>query len=557
MVNNSIPNQNNFQDIQDFDIDIEKLYNDFILAIDKIRSYNNMATVQENTILNDLNNAPDVANARAVLLSRAHLDKINLQESRCHAFFRIIGFPVCGEDKTRIFNPGLDLSITDKNRTVNDVFKLTIIKSSFKSFRKISLERERYVNKISQIFSQTKSIDASTLALSSGFNIRSFLTFKTDDPFDVEIKSQQYAADFTSLIGINITKLTEYVDISGNTPKQLSQFSTRAHIIKPFLVDPIIDLTVNDSTKLVSVPFVSDKSKLKIVDNKYVSRPLIEQIIRDRFVVSNQNSSLGTADQSIIDYIKNVPAIADEEVLNSISDIFKLSDDSQFIKFFNIIRSMTKKLIQSQHDIQIAISSYYWVPSPSTTGPEGGSAVQGVFLSSSVSEDFITSNDQDIINAQIRSIVNSANNLVAPANGTPDVGGFAFDSFKTTFGPDTSTGLGDNSSQNLDSLVSKRNVILKKANDALRLIEIIMGEFSGFGLCDIIAILGALYIMPKEQLLGFLDIDALARMNKVPGLSGTASTLEEASIALHAKVKDFYILMDTIYEYEFVNNGQI
>ena len=30
-----------------------------------------------------------------------------------------------------------------------------------------------------------------------------------------------------------------------------------------------------------------------------------------------------------------------------------------------------------------------------------------------------------------------------------------------------------------------------------------MGEFSGLGLCDIIAVMGALYIMPKASLLGF------------------------------------------------------
>lgn len=549
-----IPNQANYQDIQNFEIDINKIYNDFISVIDKIRSYANCASITNQS-------AMGIFQSGDLTLSKLKSQIIissTPQESRCHAFFRIIGFPVIS-NTYKIYNPGHDI-VYDSSRTIGAAIsttKLNIAGNPIPNFRELSLQRENYVSNITNIFSLTKTIDASTLALSSGFRIRQFAIplLNNSDPFDMDIKNQQYKVDFNSLVGRNDKKLTEYVDVSGNTPTKLQ--AQRTHIIKPFMVDPVIDFTINDASKLISVPFVHNKTQLMIKDNVFVNRPIIEQVIRDRFTVINQQNTIGTANKSIIDYIKNISAIQDETIINNISsgDVYKLAEQTQFVKFINIIRAMISKLIEAQLIIFTAQSKYYWVPIPSSFGPEGGCTVQGVFLSSQISSDFITARDQSIIEAKIRATINQINAQTSNIQGLPDVGGFAFDNFKNTFGPDTSNALGDTSIQSLQELTNKRSSELQKANEALRTIEIIMGEFSGLGLCDIIAIIGALYIMPKQDLLGFLDSDAIKRMNTLLKLNEVNIDIQTSMKSFTSTVKDFYNLMDKIYQDQSQNNG--
>lgn len=549
-----IPNQANYQDAQNFDIDINKVYNDFIIAIDKIRSYTNCASIT-NQNANTIFQSGDLTLSK--LKSQGLINSIP-QESRCHAFFRIIGFPVISS-AYKIYNPGHDI-VYDSSRTIGAAIsapKLAIAGNPIPKFRELSLQRENYVTNIVSIFNLSKSIDAAVLALSSGFKIRQFAAplVNNSDPFDMDSKNQQYKIDFSSLVGVNDKKLTEYVDVSGNLPTKLQ--SQRMHIIKPFMVDPIIDFTVNDASKLISVPFVPNKTQLMVKDNVFVNRPIIEQVIRDRFTVINQQDSIGVADKSVIDYIKSIPAIQNETIINSISsgDVYKLAEQTQFVKYINIIRAMMVKLVDAQLTIFTAQSKYYWVPSPSTFGPEGGCSVQGVFLSTSVPSDFITTRDQAIIEAKIRTAISQINAQTSDVQGIPDVGGFAFDSFKNTFGPDTSSALGDASAQSLNELTNKRISELQKASDALKTVEIIMGEFSGLGLCDIVAIMGALYIMPQKDLLGFLDDDALVRMNKALNLKETSPGIKTAMSSFTSAVKDYYNLMDKIYQDQSQNNG--
>lgn len=551
MVN--ISSQTNYQDAQNFDLDIEKIYTDFIIIIDKIRSYTNTSSISAQDTIN-IFQSPDTA--LSTLRTRSSTES-SLQESRCHAFFRIIGFPVVS-NANKIYNPGLDI-IYDSQRKINLKSKLSIAATLIDKFRDLSLLRENYVININSLFSLSNTIDASVLALSSGTQIRQFASpvIINSEPFDMDSKNQQYKINIDSLVGKNTKKLTEYVDINGNTPTKLS--TQRIHLIKPFIVDPVIDFTVNDATKLIAIPFVFNRSQLMIKDDIFVNRPILEQVIRDRFIVVNQQNNLGTADQSIINYIKSIPAVQNEAIINRINsgDVYQLSEQTQFVKFINIIRSMMKKLVEAQLIISNIQSKYYWLPIPALNGPEGGSKVQGVLLSTKIPNDFITSREKSIIDAKIRVTVNQINAQTDNVQGVPDIGGFAFDNFKTTFGPDTSSALGDNSSQVLQDLTNKRISDLQKANDALRTIEIIMGEFSGLGLCDIIAIMGALYIMPKQDLLGFLDDDAIIRMNTLLKLNESSPGIQSSMISFVSTVKDFYNLMDKIYQDLSQNNGFI
>jgi hypothetical protein len=101
----------------------------------------------------------------------------------------------------------------------------------------------------------------------------------------------------------------------------------------------------------------------------------------------------------------------------------------------------------------------------------------------------------------------------------------------------------------LKKLEDKRNNDLSGACDSLRAIEVIMGEFSGLGLCDIVAIMATLYIMPKEALLGFLDNDAFNRMKTQIKIGETSKLSVVASMSKFTEnIKNIYNLMDKIHK---------
>lgn len=543
----SIPNQINYQDDQNYEIDIDSIYTDFIKEIDANRSLVNVnANLQ---ILNNLT-ADSVGGITQFLKIES-----DPQESRCHTFFRLIGFPVISKD-LKMYSPGLDI-LSDPARTIDIAFKVQVTQNPLDGFIILSNTREQYPNDNLQIFSLPKSIDAGTLALSSSVNTRSFIAplDKDNTPLDTKVDNQTYKVNFNSRVGANSVDLNNYQDSAGSKPTKLT--NKRKHIIKPFATDGRIDFSVCPSARRVCIPFVPDKSNTMVGENTFVVRPLIEKIIRERITVFDQEATLGTADSSLIDYIKTIDAIKDQDIVNRVSngDVYKLGDQIKFATFVNIIRAMMLALVNAQNDILKAQSKYYWVPVPATNGPEGGNTTQGVFLDKNLNSVLITDSDQAVLTAVIKTAINQINSQTASADGIPDAGGFAFDSFKTTFGSDTSNALGDISQQNLDELNSKRNSLLNKANSALRTVEIVTGEFSGLGLCDIIAIMGALYLMPEADLLGLLDNDALRRMNTILQTNKSKNDVESALTSLTNNVKDFYNLMDKIYLDLKGNNG--
>jgi hypothetical protein len=564
--NDSTPNQANRQDSQNFDIDIDKMYSDFISSIDKVRSHCNTNNIRDNSVVNAIGSLP--ANNATLLDLKTKLNILcsvesTPQESRCHAFFRIIGFPCCDSSKSKIFNPGYDI-IKNSSRSVNDTYKIGVIKDPLEGFRDLSVTRETFYIDNLKTFSAQESIDAATLALSSGRNIRQFISPLINTQFD-DTEVSTYHIDVMSSVGGTQKPLDKYQDVFGNYPTKIGTFGpfNFIHVIKPFLVDPIIDLMINDSSKKIAVPFAPTKSELKVVNDTYVSRPMLEQVIRDRFSIVNPAETSGTADAAVLDYIKSIPNINDVEIINNAANLYKLGDQTQFIKFLNIIRAMVKKLVEAQDTIRKTQDKYYWVPAPAKNGPEGGCSVQGVFVSSNLDSDLITAADQVVINALIKTAIIQADALAATANATPDVGGFALPNalgLPNLGASTTPDSLGNDVVKNYKQVVAIRDEELKAAGAALQTVEIIMGEFSGLGLCDIVAVLGGLYLMPRNSLLGFLDYDAVTRMAEAEIITSDNSVdlfpgLSLASNDFINVVKDLYNLMDKIYQDLSENNG--
>lgn len=551
------PNPSNYQTAQNFKIDINQVYSDFIKEIDANRSIVNVnIQIDQNTL-----NSFDIKTI--VGISQSLKVEDTPQESRAHCFYRLIGFPVVNSDKSNYYNPGLDIVPFPVQKELTLEKKIEIANNPLPGFKKFSAAREQYTNDIKRVWGQRPcTITASALALSSGATVRPFAApVKNDDPFSFEKGDQSYTVDFKSIIGSNDkVLLTDYVDTSGDKPDPKFMFQTRSHFIKPFIVDPRIDFSCSPASRRVAVPFALNKNNLLVGENTFVKRPLIEKVIRERFAIQNQND-LSSSQSSLKDIILTIPTVTDQTLIDKMTnDIKGLSDRSQFQKYLFIIAAMCKELVRSQIIIKTIQSRYYWVPLPSINGPEGGSAVNGIIISNSLpsgaNNNFVTDTDKAIIKATLNQAANQFNAQLSTSEQTQDPGNFAFDAFSLTFSNDTSESMGDLVKGQLDALNKKRNSDLNLANNALKTVEIIMGEFSGLGLCDIVAVMGALYTMPKDDLIGFLDTDAYNRMIALPEFSVlTKSTIQKAQTSFLAKVKDFYNLMDDIYKQLSKNNG--
>lgn len=551
------PNQATFTDTQNFDVDIDQLYKSWIVPLDNIRSYSSI-------------NAQNAAIIKSLEISKAISGLIKpektLQESRCHAFYRWIGFPVRGNGQ--IYNPGFDI-IRDSSRSITDKTKTNIANNPLDGFNKLSVERETFSQNNLIIFSLPGTTNSGVLALSSGGNsaLRKFITpfDKDDTPFDTNVSNQSYQVDFKVRVGKSITTLDKFKNQNGdsfNASGSKTVTTKRTHIIKPFLVDPRIDFAVSPQSRLIAIPFVLTKDQTKVDEVNFVKRPLLENIITNRFTVDDPTVSAGTFTNKVLQIISDFPDIKDNALVQLAADpnnLLKRSEQIQLGDAINTVKSLMQKLVDAQNTIKMAQGQYYWLPSPSTSGPEGGCKVQGVFIPTVIGKELVTSLDSKIFFAQLRDSVNKVTRAGNEASGQSQAtaADFGLPANQITFGPDTTDALGDNNAQNLDTLTANRFRVLTDASDALRTIEIIMGDFSGFGLCDIVAIIGSLNVIPKENLVSFLDDDAKTRMLNTLGLSSSdvqVPGFEEASKALAKSVKDFYNLMDKIYQ-DILNNG--
>jgi hypothetical protein len=601
--------QNVFQNAQNFDPDIKEMYKHFVtggataddfeagenIAIDDLRASVSINVTGQTTanLLKSLNLDPNSTTPPST--ANTSTPGQSLQESRCHTFYRIIGFPVINSDKSEFYNPGFDMIMTaGVTRKVTFSTKLDIAKNIDPKFESLSQARESYANNTARIFSVPESVGAGVLSLMSGtygtngtVNIRKFaLPFtKSTDAFDFNVANQTNpisAFSTYSLVGDNEVLLADYQDSSGNNiitagaiaTTNPSVFQQHFHIIKPFMVDPRIDFSIwahtsqtsNATSKRIAVPFVLDASQLQTSSTATAERPLLEKIITDRFSQFDNTADAGPGMTDVVNYVQSVPAIQSVQIgTATISQIFsgkifQLDQQSAFAKYLSIIQAMMDKLVKSMKIIHAAQGKYYWLPQPDVSGPEGNCTIRPVPLNANIPSTLITVNDFNIAFNLSQVLLSNITSSVSQANTLPDVGGFAFNAFfnnKNTFDSSTSNAQGDLSSRTRTLMNAKRDSELIAAGNALQIVEMIMGEYSGLGLCDIIAVVGSLHVVDKNTLLGFLDDDAYTRAGLILGQSlPSKPAISDAMTTFANTVNGFYQIMDAIF-LDYLNNNAL
>ncbi len=512
--------QNGYMDEQNFEVDVEAIYKNFIIEIDKIRSTNK-----------------------------------DVKESRCHAFYRLLGLPVISSDGETLFSPGQEAPKENNNASINSA-KTTVINNIKPDLFRLMDARENLPKEFLSIFF-VQGLDASGLAMSS-VEPRTFASpFKNEDPLDTKAENQSYTVELASRISSNLK------DIADKGPTKLS--GKRTHILKPLIVNPNIDIGVTPKANRICVPFLANKLETKLSDNVFLKRPFIEKICRERFSISQKSLFIGEHTAAMIESIKNDSSIKDDELIKSVFDpALVTSEKIQFANTLNIIRSMLKKLSNAVDDVSYVLATdpncreqaiYNWIPIPSKNGPEFGCTTQS--LARQPPSEANRPGDKDIIHALYKREILTVNNKLKSQQAA-DLGGFAFDNTELTPDVHSSEGWGDINKQSLESLLQSRDAITNVANASLRDIEIIMGEFSGLGLCDILAISAAFWIVDKTTLINLIDDQAAKRMITDPNLqdslavarANTGHTMKpkDALTKFETKVKEVFNIMDKIYD---------
>ena len=136
---------------------------------------------------------------------------------------------------------------------------------------------------------------------------------------------------------------------------------------------------------------------------------------------------------------------------------------------------MIDKLVAALNVIHGVQGIYYWLPSPNTTGPEGGCLVRDVPLNAAFSNTLITTEDYNIIQNNVQVLFSQPLAGTSASAGVPDVGNSAFSTPIQSFNKNTTDAQGSVSSKTQNMLGNKRNKKLSDAGNALQIIEMIMG----------------------------------------------------------------------------------
>lgn len=556
--NNDTSQQQKFIDDQNFDIDLSKIYSAYIKEIDNIRSYVSIVDSKNKIDLQ----AKDIGEINTAV---NQIDIIP-QESRVNAFYRLIGLPIIN-DNNSFYNPGYDIdniSADKKNE------KLNIAKNINNKTLTTLLNREKYSQDISKIYSVPDII--SSIFLLSSRNTRKFnaTVDKNNLNFVIEPKDSSYEIEYTSA-GVLKTDYRKYVAEDATTTVITKQRgldlnllnpanATRYHFIRPLMVDPRVEFSIRPYTNQMCVPFVKDKSKTIIISQDvvtkgpvYLKKPLLEKIYIDRYSFSSKLGSIGETFTQAKDYAEDNYIIFSNDFLSKIYNdpTTPVAVINIFNNYLNIIKNMLSRLNSALNDLDKAENLYCYVPVVDSRGIEYGITTRNIVLN----DPNKTKEEINIVNKSVKNLVNKITpNITQEVNDE----GFAFSEISSLTDPANSDAFGNVNEEDLASLLAKRNNICSKAGKALQDIEVILGESGGIGLCDIISMYLALYLLEDEYFIDLFDQDCLNRL-KSSGrpelltvvannrLNGKVPDPKLAIQKLEQKITEIYNLMDNIF----------
>jgi hypothetical protein len=522
------------QTIANLDFDQLKVY--FIDPIDNVRSHYN-----------------------ALIDNSQELNTPQYQESRISAFYRMIGFPVVPRKSGAYYSPGHDPNLNlnkddyDANIKIsNEIMADTDLVNQFKF-------RENVPINFSKIF-QTGGSAAQIVTLGSLY-IRDFavqLSSTTTALLEDDPNKTQYIQD----------RMTEMFSAFGSKIYYANKKNLYSnHPLKPFIVCPVIDSSVRPMRNRICAPFLLDKSQTRIFQSQggkpvALMRPYIEEVISVIYSGTDKTKNIGGYTASIIQQIKdNSSSFQDSsDIMAIISNPNQNLYNSQvsvfetYVQFIQKIMAQLKDSISFIQEIRNHIN-FKPIPDPNTgieSGTNGQNRLQSVDYSDTDNNKLLEVNY--IATEQLKILFDTSSSL--GIDGAPDLGDFAFSGINDIM-YSVHKSVDKSFEDDLKKLDEKRNSFGNDAINHLKNIEIIMGEFSGLGLIDIVSIQAALWLMDPVKITGLIDQKAFARAQQRKDLNLkdiTQALSSEALVEFEAKLNYVYALAQ--YYYEALWNGK-
>lgn len=450
-------------------------------------------------------------------------------ESRIHAFYRMVGFPVAAVSaQVGFYNPGYLYPPSGEILT-----KQSLIDSQISDdIRQMCNLRERTATSRYQIFKKPGP-NRSVLSVAMGHSPKPFQTMNKDLTYG-QFDAQTFM----------VSERTEYVtktykqaapSSTGVYQDITNAFASNAHMLRPFAVLPDIEKKVQEGWRRFCQPFLpitSDK-RSTLYDARggskdiHLKRPVIEQVLRFRLrqnrdqnlteiianILSSSPRTYGKLSSEEITRLNQLTAadlrlaagaifnnanITDEEITEALksSTTYEISMANNYIKIISRVIDVLHKAVDGIALISQKIS---WTPYPNDGGPEKGCEM-AYFIAPKQPSSVL---ENEINKLRIKAAIAKQSAAIFK-DDTLSISDFAMP-----------MQLSDASNLYEDKIKKKENYEKNLQNNgfkALKDIEIITGEISGLGLIDILAIYTALWTIDMKDLIGLLDEDAYQRL---------------------------------------------
>lgn len=527
-----------FEDTESIDNDIDSLYNKFIKPIDALRSIAEPPKDQ---------NQSNQSDPQAI--QNLSVDAINGTESRIHAFYRLLGFPVVGG--TSFYNPGFDPNPKSQKTRISIDQKVSADDLSMMQ------DREQHFKSFSQMFSG-QGFDSTVYGLCQQIP----KLFKLTDGEETEIADRTlFLNKFKSYLNTSMQESLSTGQVSFISKLGYPVTSTQ-HMLKPFMVNPSIDYTVMPMNNKVCVPFLKDKQSTLMSSNPeiYLKRCGLEFIIRARLKDNVQDAVFLANLEKILTKIQtpttDLEGSLDANSLRAALQAFAGDADvadidlqaifegfsstqatvvNQLIKTIKVAIKLLTSSLNELRKIQDFQNGITLLPISTSTGYENGGSNRN--YTGTVLEKDITIVSMKKLNADRDILVDR------------ELGDFITEQFVNLEKTDTYA-------KQLDELKSKKSQLDNKAINSLRTIEIICGESSGCGLIDVLAIYTALWSISIEDLLNLLDKDSADRLfnfnvnlrsDAVTKRINSPKSISETLTKLEEKISSILSFADKLY----------
>jgi len=491
--------ESNIDDINGINADINNLASKYLTPIDAVRSRSKPASIAATEVTrND-------GSKKKYNFAGIDINTNRAIESRISAFLRTLGFPIMDETGN-FFNSGFD---PDNESTMQIYIKSNIILSPLQTALML---REAIVEERRLVFAN-QDFPSSVYALALRF-IKPFMVMDLNlGPLDIDPQNFEISDRKTAF----------------NNPIA-NKFSEGNHILKPFIVDPMINDTIYPAEYMIAVPFLPTMEDASLSKDKLLKRPAIEFICRIRLadttidseflkeaqhILSNKNPSTksesATTIRDTVSALVGQNDVNDNVVLQTIQG-FTTTQTVMLTTLVKTIKAVVEKLDEDIVEFNKIYSEYDLEPVPSIEGPEflGTGKTAAYIRTFSSQENSVQKNS--LLNTIIARLkLQQQLQLYKNKVTAQTIGGGNTDISSLFAVPVIASAERDYNTE-IQRLENDRDSHSSKMLEILADIEKITGEISGLGLIDVLAIYTALWAIDIKTLIGFLDDSAFNRL---------------------------------------------